>query len=232
MLGILILDTVFPRIRGDVGCAETFAFPVKYAQVKGATVDEVVQHHDRMLLPHFVAAGKALADEGCVGITTTCGFLVRWQQELARELPVPVLSSALLQAPLVERTLPEGRHVGIVTYSAASLTPEVLAAAGVNPYAPTEGVDPGGYFADAIRNGAATIDTARMAVDVVAAARRLVGAHPHVGALVLECANMPPYAAAVKAAVGIPVYDAAQLIDWFYAGVTGTPVRHSLRNLW
>jgi hypothetical protein len=231
-LGILMLDTEFPRVPGDVGCAETFAFPVRYAGVAGATVDEVVHHHERLLLPQFVAAGQRLADEGCVGLATTCGFLARWQKELADALPVPVLASALLQAPLVERTLAAGRRVGIVTYSAASLAPEVLQAAGVNPYAPLEGVDPAGYFADAIRNGATSIDRARMADDVVAAARRLVSAHRDVGAIVLECANMPPYTAAVKAAVGIPVFDAAQLIGWFHAGVTGTPIRHAARNLW
>ncbi len=26
-LGILMLDTAFPRVAGDVGCAGTFAFP-------------------------------------------------------------------------------------------------------------------------------------------------------------------------------------------------------------
>lgn len=231
-LGILVLDTAFPRIVGDVGCAGTFAFPVKYARVAGASVDAVVHHHDRLLLPRFVDAGKGLADEGCAAITSTCGFLARWQAELARELPVPVLSSALLQAALVEHTLPEGRHVGIITYSAAALAPDVLAAAGVSPYAPIEGVTPGGYFADAIRNGAVEVDRGRMAEDVVAAARRLVAAHPKVGAIVLESANMPPYTAAVKAAVEIPVYDAAESIRWFYAGVTGVPVRHATRDLW
>lgn len=231
-LGVLLLDTAFPHIAGDVGCPETFAFPVRYARVEGATVEAVVHHHDRMLVPRFVEAGRRLADEGCVAIATTCGFLARWQAEIAKELPVPFLASALLQVPLVERTLPEGRHVGIVTYSAAALAPDVLAAAGVNPYAPIEGVAPGGYFADAIRNGAVEVDRARMAEDVAAAARRLVAAHPRTGALVLESANMPPYAAHVKTAVEIPVFDAAQLVRWFFEGVAGVPVRHSARDLW
>jgi hypothetical protein len=231
-LGILVLDTAFPHIVGDVGCPGTFAFPVRYARVEGATVEAVVHRHDRLLLPRFVEAGRRLADEGCVAITTTCGFLARWQAELAKELPVPVLASALLQVPLVERTLPGGRHVGIVTYSAAALAPEVLAAAGINPYTPIEGVSPGGYFADAVRNGAVEIDPARMADDVAAAARRLVAAHPKTAAIVLESANMPPYVAHVKAAVEIPVFDAAQLIRWFHEGVTGVPVRHLARDLW
>jgi len=231
-LGILTLDNPFPRIPGDVGCAETFAFPVRYAQVDGASVDEVAHGNDPTLLPRIITAGRQLADDGCIAITTTCGYLLRWQFELARELPAPVLTSALLQAPVVERTLPEGRHVGILTYSAASLHPDLLAAAGVRPYAPIEGVTPGGYYARAVRNGAGSLDAARMAEDVVAAARRLVGAHPHIGAVILECPHMPPYAEAVKAAVGLPVYDAAQLIRWFYAGVMELPARHSARNLW
>ena len=231
-LGILMLDTTFPRLPGDVGCAETFAFPVRYARVKGATVDEVVHHHDRTRVPDFVAAGRQLADEGCAGIATTCGFLARWQDDLAQALPVPVLSSALLQVPLVARTLPAGQRVGIVTYSASSLTPDTLAAAGVSPCTPLEGVDPAGYFASAIRTGSRVIAHDRMQDDTVAAAQRLVAAHRDIGAVVLECANMPPYAAAVKVAVGVPVFDAAELIRWFHAGVTGTPIRHPARDLW
>ena len=54
---------------------------------------------------------------------------------------------------------------------------------------------------------------------MVAAARRLVGAHPHVGAIVLECASMSPHRDAVAAALDIPVFGAAQLFAWFYAGL-------------
>jgi hypothetical protein len=232
MLGILVLDNPPPRVRGDVGCADAVAFPVRYAKVEGATVDEVARHHDRMLLPLFIAAGKKLVDDGGVALVTTCAFLARWQSELTSELPVPVLSSALLQVPLVMRTLPAGREVGTVTYSAASLTPEVLTAAGVSPSAPIEAVSPGSHFADAMRNGALDLDPTRMADDVAAAARRLVGARPRIGALVLECASMPSYTPAVKAATEMPVFDAAQLIRWFYEGVTGIPVRHAPRDLW
>ena len=39
------------------------------------------------------------------------------------------------------------------------------------------------------------------------------------GAIVLECANMPPYRAAVAAAARMPVFDAAQLVAWFRQGL-------------
>jgi hypothetical protein len=227
-LGILMLDTAFPRVRGDVGCAATFTFAVRIAAVAGASIDAVVHRPSSAVLPGFIAAGRTLADEGCVGLVTTCGFLARWQRALADALPIPILSSSLLQVPLIARTMPAHRRVGIVTYSTADLTPDVLEGAGVDPATPVAGVAPDGYFARTIRDGAQTLDAQRMAADTVAAARELSQRHRDLGAIVLECANMPPYRAAVQAAVRLPVFDAAQLIAWFRAGLAG----YAQADLW
>ena len=232
MLGILTLDTAFPRLPGDLGSPATFEFPVRHEIVTGASVEDIVHRRRDTLLPAFVDAGRRLADAGCVGIATTCGFLVRWQRELTEALPVPVLTSALLQVPLIERTLPKGQRVGVVTYSAADLGADALAAAGAHPYTPIEGLDPDGYFAETIRFGRGHVDPDRLADDTVAAARRLVGAHRDLGAIVLECANMPPYRDPVQEAVGLPVFDAAQLTLWFHAALHGVPARYARRDLW
>jgi hypothetical protein len=222
MLGILTLDTAFPRIAGDVGCAATFDFPVRYATVAGASPEDVVHRASDASLPAFVAAARSLASDGCIGIATTCGFLARWQRDLASALPVPVFTSALLALPLVARLVPGGRRVGVVTYSARDLSPATLDAAGADPATPVEGVDPSGVFARTIRHGASRLDQAAMAADVVAAAQRLCRAHGDLGAVVLECANMPPYRAAVARATRLPVFDAAQLVTWFYRGLART----------
>jgi Asp/Glu/hydantoin racemase len=232
MLGILTLDTSFPRIRGDVGAPDTFDFPVRVQAVPGSLVDDVVHRASDEAFPHFVRAAQGLVEQGCNGIATTCGFLVRWQQELAAELDVPVLTSALLMLPLVQRCLPRHRKVGVVTYSAAALSPKILAAAGADAFLPVEGVDPSGYFGQVIRHGAVHLDAGRMASDVVAAARRLVADHKGIGAIVLECANMPPYRDAVVAAVEVPVFDAAQLVTWFYRGIAGSARRYGRHDLW
>jgi len=232
MLGILTLDTTFPRIRGDVGCPETFDFPVKYATVTGADPEHVVHLGSDAALPHFVRAAQGLVEEGCVGIATTCGFLARWQRDLAAELPVPVLTSSLLALPLVAHMLPAHRKVGIVTYSAAALTPALLEAAGATAYTPVQGVDPSGYFAHMIRHGGAHLDTAKMSADVVEASRHLVALHQDVGAIVLECANMPPYRDAVVAATELPVFDAATLFTWFHRAIAGSSRRHARHDLW
>ena len=60
-VGILMLDTHFPRIPGDMGNAATFDFPVLYHRVRGASPDRVVRHGQRELLPAFIEGAR---DEG------------------------------------------------------------------------------------------------------------------------------------------------------------------------
>src|SRR5688572_7532423 len=130
-VGILMLDTRFPRVRGDMGNATTFPFPVRYHRVTGADPDLVVRRGAEGLLPAFLDGAKALEREGVGAITTNCGFLIKYQGQLAGAVRVPVFTSSLLLVPLVHRMLPPARRVGIMTVSASSLTPEHLAGAGI-----------------------------------------------------------------------------------------------------
>ena len=179
MLGILTLDTAFPRIRGDVGCAETFDVP-------GAASDGCRrQRRGRRASQRAGAAAGVRCRRharsrrgGCIGIATTCGLLVRWQRELAAALPIPMLTSALLPLPLVASTLPAGKRVGIVTYSAADL---VAGRSGLPPAAtPTRRSRVSSRTATSRARFATvprrSIDV-RMQADTVAAARRLAATH-------------------------------------------------------
>jgi hypothetical protein len=82
-VGILMLDTRFPRIPGDMGHAATFDFPVRYHRVAGADPDRVVRRGAEGLLPAFVDGACQLEREGVGAISTNCGFLVKYQRELA-----------------------------------------------------------------------------------------------------------------------------------------------------
>jgi hypothetical protein len=126
-VGILMLDTRFPRIPGDMGNAATFDFPVRYHRVAGASPDRVVRQGQRELLPAFVEGARFLEREGVRAITTNCGFLAQFQPELAAAVSVPVFTSSLMLVPLVWRMLPPGRAVGVMTVDASSLRPAHLA---------------------------------------------------------------------------------------------------------
>ena len=125
-VGILMLGTRFPRIDGDIGNAGTWPFPVMYRVVPGASPDRVVRLQAKGLLDAFIDAGKDLIRHGADGISTNCGFLALFQDEFSAALDVPVATSSIMQVPFVERLLPPGKRVGIITISAANLTAEHL----------------------------------------------------------------------------------------------------------
>ncbi|HTN09629.1 MAG TPA: aspartate/glutamate racemase family protein [Acetobacteraceae bacterium] len=219
-LGILMLEAAFPRIPGDMGNAGTWPFPVLYRVVKGASPERVVLHGAAGLLPDFLAAAAELVAQGAEAITTNCGFLALFQAELAAHVRVPVATSSLIQVPWVQATLPPGKRVGIITVSSATLTPRHLAAAGVPLDIPCVGTEGGReFFRVLIKAEATDMDVALAAQDILDAGRALVAAHPEVGAIVLECTNMPPYAHALREALGLPVFDIYSLVTWLHAGL-------------
>lgn len=219
-LGILMLEARFPRILGDMGNGATWPFPVLYRVVGGASPDKVVLKGAAGLLPDFIAAAQDLVRLGAEAITTNCGFLSLFQRELAAALGVPVATSSLMQVPWVQATLPPGKRVGLVTVSAGSLTPAHLEGAGVPLDTPVAGTENGKeFFRVLIKAEKDDMDIDLAERDVVNAALDLVLRHPDVGAIVLECTNMPPYAAAVQAATGLPVHDIYSMITWFHAGL-------------
>ena len=219
-LGILMLEARFPRIPGDMGNGATWPFPVLFRVVRGASPERVVLRGAEGLLQDFVAAATDLVDLGAEAITTNCGFLSLFQRELAAQVKVPVATSALLQVPWVQATLPPGKRVGVVTVSGASLTPRHLEAAGVPLDTPFIGTEKGReFFRVLILGEKDDMDVAKAEQDIIDAGRSLVAAHPEVGAVVLECTNMPPYAAALRAALGMPVYDIYSMITWLHTGL-------------
>src|SRR5574341_1222907 len=92
-VGILMLDTRFPRIPGDMGNAATFPFPVRYQRVAGADPELVVRRGAEGLLAAFIAGARELEHEGVGASTTHCGFLVKYQRELDAPVGVPVFTS-------------------------------------------------------------------------------------------------------------------------------------------
>ena len=219
-LGILVLDTAFPRITGDVGNIESFAFPVRMKTVAGATPTKVTGPAVDTLLESFAAGACELAAAGVAGITTTCGFLAVLQPRLAALCPVPFAASSLLQVAAVQATLPAGKRVGVITFSAKLLTAAHLHGAGAPTDTPLEGLSEDSAFYRMIIEGHDKLDIAQAQSDVVEAGKRLVQRHPEVGAIVVECANMPPYSAALRDALQIPVHDPISFLNWFYASLS------------
>jgi hypothetical protein len=210
-LGVVMLDTCFPRPPGDLGNVETYTVPVNIRVVRGIWPDKVVQSatalHAGRVGPAFAAVVRGLAQEGAAAITTTCGFLVLLQKELQAAVKVPVISSSLMLLP---RLLAAQPRVGVLTISASKLGKEYLSAAGVAQErlndVVVQGVDPKGEFATRILGNQPEMDLALARADVAAAAVALKAREPSLTDVVLECTNMPPYRDAIHEATGLKTW--------------------------
>ncbi len=219
-LGVLMLDTDFPRVLGDAGNPESYPFPVRIIKISGAKAKDVVKPlgPDDALLAGFLAAARQLEAQGATALISTCGFLVYFQEPLARAVNIPVMVSALSLHPLLRQTI-GNRPIGILTASAASLAKGGPEAAQINPdHVQIAGFEDCPAFADAILKGKATsvhdFDTAAICDYAVKSARALINIQPDIGCILLECGNLLPYGAAIRAATGLPVFsimDAAQM---------------------
>ncbi|RKL63523.1 aspartate/glutamate racemase family protein [Thermoanaerobacteraceae bacterium SP2] len=219
-IGILMLDTKFPRIPGDIGNALTFDFPVKYKKVKGATSQRVVREADLSLIVPFIEAARELEEEGVSAITTSCGFLAIFHEYLADAVSIPVFTSSLLQVPIVFRMLKKGQKVGIMTASKPHLTELHFKGAGIKDIPLViYGMEEQEEFPAVFLDQKETLDIEKAESEMVQVATKMVSENPDVGAIVFECTNMPPFRKAVQQAVNLPVFDIVTLMNYVYDSV-------------
>lgn len=219
-VGILMLDTNFPRIIGDVGNGFTYDFPVRFHKVQGATTKKIILEKDPQQLEPFIEGAKELEKEGCSAISTSCGFLAMFQKEIAAAVDIPVVTSGLLQVPIMAQMLGPEKRVGILTANSDTLAGEEkhyntgganIAVQGMQHY-------PEFYETFPLGNNL-EYDTEKAEAEMVAAAQKLIKENPDVGAIVCEGTNMAPFSPAMNRATGLPVFDIITAIRFVASGI-------------
>jgi hypothetical protein len=224
-IGVLCLETSFTKIPGHIRNPATFGFPVVYRVVAGATPDRVVRQADPLLLGPFISAARELEAGGVAAITGACGFLVLFQQQLADSVTVPLYASSLVQLPMVHRMLRKDRKVGLLTADRDSLTRRHLAAIGGKSVPVCiAGMAGQPEFREVILEGRRTeLDAARLRREVLTEVGRLARDNPDMGALIIECTDLVPFAQAIQAAAGVPVFDIVTLTQMVHQSLTRQP---------
>lgn len=209
-LGLIKLDTLFPRLPGDLGLASSWGPHVQEAVIRGALPQLIVTQQqcfaDSAFAPAFGEAVCDLVQSGASAITTSCGFLVLWQKELQALSPVPVITSSLCLLPDL---LLREEQVAVLSIDANSLTPMHWSGAGVSAQdlhrVVVRGLPPQSHFCQSILGNQAHLDAQQAQSEVVAAALQLKQSAPHIQTMVLECTNLPPYQKAIAEATGCKV---------------------------
>ncbi len=209
-----MLDTKFERIVGDIGNPESFDFPILKKVVIGANTRRVVTEGDLSLLEPFLQAARELEHAGVSAITTSCGFLAMFQKELARAVKVPVFASSLLQVSAVSAMLPEGKIVGIMTADSSKLGQRHFDGVCISHVKKVVFGMENTFFHDVFVKDDAKLDRKKAEQDMVDVAKKMMATCPEIGAIVMECTNMPPYAEAVRLATGVPVFDIRSLANY------------------
>jgi hypothetical protein len=208
-LGVLQLQNKPMMFKGCLSHPETFDFRAITLPVADAWVSNMVAG-DASLEHNFIAAAKELVRRGATAITTNCGFAIRYQQAMARALPVPVATSTLLIVPLVAAMT--GGRVGLLTFDSRPLTADVLRLAGIGdePRVPIVGLE-GTATYEIMSRPDAPITVAQIEDDLLAAIERLRRDEHDVTALVFECAGFPVASARVRDETQLPVYDVTSM---------------------
>ncbi len=224
-IGILILDASYPCIPGNVGNASTFDFPVRYEKVRGASIDRLLNRQDATMATQFTEAARNLQRSGVKAIAGACGFMSLFQQEVAASVDIPVFLSSLLQIPFIFKVT--GKKVGIITANASCLTEKHFENAGILKDCPIAitGMESQPEFKSAILEEKGTLDTVKIENEVIGVAQQLAKDNPDIGSILLECSDLPPYAAAVQGAVNLPVFDFITMINYIHSSLVRMPFK-------
>ena len=222
-IGIIAIDLVYPKLPGNVVNATTYDFPVLYKKV--AFEIELLFEGDESIKQQIIDAARELEAEGVRAIIGACGFFAHFQPEVAAAVDVPVYLSSLCQLPMISLGLKEGQKIAVFAASGDNVDEKILEKVGAR----SDNLivqDVGGLESFApIRWGKTKLDNAALTDDLARISADLVAEHPEIAAILLECSDLPPYAYAIQAATGLPVYDFNTLINWVHSSVVRKPYR-------
>lgn len=220
-IGVLMLDTLFPRLPGDIGNAASFKFPVRYLVVKGA-LPHLVNRNDpeEALLPLFIQAAQRLEKEGVKAITTSCGLLASFQAELAAAVSVPVFSSTLMLVPLCYQLTGRKKPVGIMTIRKNSITARQCDGSGWSQDdIPIRimGMENMRHFTEVYADNGTVLNMETLETEVREATIQMMEADPEIGSIVLECTNLAPFSLLIRQVSERPVFGMDELVRFIHS---------------
>jgi hypothetical protein len=226
-LGIMILDDIYPGFPGDVRNASAFPYPIQYEIVEGIDIRALVWEEDKSpCLKPIMSAAKKLEKMGCRAIAAECGYFAYFQKAVAGSIDVPVFMSSLLQVPFIQQIIGPEKDVGIVCFHKQFLTEQHLANVGVTPGSryliAGAGDEYGCEEFNNLWNWEKRKDRPeayykKSEVEMVKTCAEFRKKHPSIGAIMLECTGMQPFARAVQRELDLPVFSWGTLLDYAYS---------------
>lgn len=147
--------------------------------------------------------------------------MAKYQKDISNSVNVPVFTSSLLQIPMIYQILNKKKRIGVITANSKNLTEEHLYGAGIqNIPLIIMGMENREYFQQIfIQNQPGFINKERIIKEIIETVKNMLNFNKDIGAIVLECTNMSPYAYDIQKISNLPVFDIYTLMQWFYSGL-------------
>ena len=215
-IGIIAVHLIYPKLPGNVANATTYPFPVLYREVDFEI--EKLFAGDPSIEKIIIDAAVELERSGVRAIIGACGYFAHFQQAVSEAVNIPVFMSSLCQLPMIKLAIPSGRNIAVFAASGDNLDNELLAHVGTDSDR-LKIISVGELESfSAIRWGRTTLDNGALIEDLRKIADR-IAADESIGAILLECSDLPPYAKAIQSITGLPVFDFNTIIDLVYHSV-------------
>ncbi len=221
-IGVLVVDTWYPLLPGNVANASTFDFPVLY-QVLHISAEEIFRAGPE-LIDRVVEGAVALEAQGVRAIVGACGTFANYQSDVLAAVSVPVFMSILTQVPFILQSLSPKKKLGILAAADNLLTDNLQRECGITDTSQlaVTGAMELPEFQQLVRCEG-HFDSAKLEGELIAHLEAFAAEHPDLGALLIQCSDLPPYAMSIQRALGVPVFDMPTLMEWLYRSVVRHP---------
>lgn len=125
------------------------------------------------------------------------------------------------------KMLRTGDKIGIITTNSQTLTTEMIKAAtgGLRIPIRIAGMENQPHFYEVVHEEKGVLDFQKLQNEVVEVSLNLVQQDPAIKAILLECTDLPPFAAAIQNAVDLPVFDFTTMVDFVFSGLVRKPFK-------
>ena len=227
-VGIMKFENkLYPMLPGDVGNATTYTFPVLIREIPGVNNNPYPPLTDdngeyTPIVKKCIDAAKTLEQDGVRSIAMCCGFFSLIQPIIAAAVNIPVLTSPIIMVPVIQQMLKPEQSVLVVTASKNRLSEEFFTSVGVNinERVVVAGLDNCESFNSMYFGGnAIAIESDDMRNDLINVICDAQKVRPDIGAVLLECTGLPPFADSIQTKTGLPVFDFIACIEWMHRAV-------------
>eukprot|EP00930_Biecheleria_cincta_P033309 TRINITY_DN23074_c0_g1_i1.p1 TRINITY_DN23074_c0_g1~~TRINITY_DN23074_c0_g1_i1.p1 ORF type:complete len:603 (-),score=103.32 TRINITY_DN23074_c0_g1_i1:293-2101(-) len=218
LIGVLRLDYSYPLISGDQDYEASYGYRVKYATVENLTFEKARRAVlDSEIQLSFKKAVSELERRGAIAITGDCAFLMAYQPYVRSLTKLPVLLSSIIQAPMMVAANDSNAQFAVITANSSTFDKDLLLAQSGVEVPPAQWTVVGlqdlpGF--QAVTEGK-QVPKHVVQPALVRQAKEVMARTPNLRAILLECTELPHCADALRAATGLPVFDAITAADYF-----------------